>query len=713
MRFLHITQLIESEILSEINMSTASLKQLASQIPDARAGLEFEMIVPVDTLESEPEPDYGQDQRSRSIDDVCGFFHDGDYNSRRQIDRLRERMNEDFDEWRFSKVADDWDDNGFDFFINWVTENISADDVNQWLERDSDTDVSKSELVDYANHLWEESGRDYDQAREEYTEEKLDDYDEHDWLRYEGLEYMSDIENRYELSWPYWDSTGGDVDASEVAADFEQHVGRDATYYGNYHGADRTNQQGYIVEPDGSLDADSSGETGLEFVSPPLSIPDMLTDLDRVVNWAQAYGCYTNSSCGLHMNVSVPKYDGNLNNLDYTKLAILLGDEYVLEKFGRMANTYCESALSIVKDRIRNRSEDAAVLLNQMKQHLDHAASKVIHTGVTKKYVSINTKENRVEFRSPGGDWINEYQKDPKSLTDTLLRFVVALDAACDPEKYRQEYLKKLYKLLAPAGEKNTIEYFTRYVAGEIPKAALKSFVRQAQTERSAVKKLPAGGGVPTVGGRPSNPTGEWVLYRSENGQPVVLYRFNAAGAEDASVVLRQWRSEHNDNTSEVNFGRDREIKLGQPGQPAAPRTASPAPSQPAAPNLTPRGPGPWEIYRISDGSSVRDLTHTDRPSAETEARMALSMRGEAPQLYGVRTRSQPIPGSTQDLQQRRLAAGGSQFSGQWRLLDGAGRELHTFGGIGNSQADANRVAADWAQRNRYTGALDVVPVMV
>jgi hypothetical protein len=56
--------------------------------------------------------------------------------------------------------------------------------------------------------------------------------------------------------------------------------------------------------------------------------------------------------------------------------------------------------------------------------------------------------------------------------------------------------------------------------------------------------------------------------------------------------------------------------------------------------DLTPRGPGPWEIYRLSSNTSVRELSHTNRAAAEQEARSALGLRGEAPELYGVRTRA-------------------------------------------------------------------------
>ena len=39
------------------------------------------------------------------------------------------------------------------------------------------------------------------------------------------------------------------------------------------------------------------------------------------------------------------------------------------------------------------------------------------------------------------------------------------------------------------------------------------------------------------------------------------------------------------------------------------------------------------------------------------------------------------------------------EFTGQWKVMVN-GREVYRFGGIGNSQADANRVAAQWLRNN-------------
>ena len=45
-------------------------------------------------------------------------------------------------------------------------------------------------------------------------------------------------------------------------------------------------------------------------------------------------------------------------------------------------------------------------------------------------------------------------------------------------------------------------------------------------------------------------------------------------------------------------------------------------------------------------------------------------------------------------------------------MLDGLGREVYRFGGVGNNQADANRVAGEWMQQHGRGGNFEVYPVM-
>jgi len=62
----------------------------------------------------------------------------------------------------------------------------------------------------------------------------------------------------------------------------------------------------------------------------------------------------------------------------------------------------------------------------------------------------------------------------------------------------------------------------------------------------------------------------------------------------------------------------------------------------------------------------------------------------------------------------------GNQFSGQWKVMID-GEEVWRFRGVGNNQADANRIAQTWLQDQRSQGSLspapgadvEVLPVMI
>ena len=484
------------EVLGEIKMSPSNLRAEAAQT-GALAGMEFEMIVPgVEQEEPEMEPDYDSDERCRSIEDAAQFFADGDYNNRRQIQDLRERMQNDFQEWLVGKIDEDWSGDAEQHVYDYLSKNASAEDIAEILGIEiSDQDgISRDQLSQAAEVVNDSELQPYyDNARDFHREELDGAWDESDWLDAEDLDLMSYVEGAYDITWPHYSYGDGEnsVDIDSVANDFERAIGMPVNASQNYHGG-RREAGHYVVEPDGSLQPDNDSDTGLEFVSPPMPIDQMLDQLKKVREWARERGCYTNDSTGLHINVSLPKYNGPL---DFVKLALLLGDQYVLDQFGRSSNTYTKSALGIVRDRVRNAPKQAEALLDKMRGHMEDLASRAIHSGETSKYTSINTKEGYIEFRSPGGDWLDE---NFDKVENTLLRFTVALKAATDPEAYREEYLKKLYKLLEPttAGEKtgsDTVRYFADYVAGKIPAAALRSFVKQAQLQRKIAKEPGSG----------------------------------------------------------------------------------------------------------------------------------------------------------------------------------------------------------------------------
>jgi hypothetical protein len=339
---------------------------------------------------------------------------------------------------------------------------------------------------------------------------------------------------------------------------------------------------------------------------------------------------------------------------------------------------------------------------------MDSLATKAIHSGTTAKYTSINTKDGYVEFRSPGGDWLGD---NFDLIEPTLLRFVVALDAAIDPEKYRQEYQKKLYKLLtADSKDDSTIRYFVDYVAGKIPKAALRSFVKQAQLERG-LKKNPAP--------EPAAASGPRQRYVVKNAAGTPVTRVAASDADTARILANRWLRQNNPEINTNEFSVELETEPAQTNrhslqnyyisdaQSSVARMAFRAANDAEALDR-------WEIYNYSHPSASGYRLEREDGTVVTEP-------------------GAPVPGSTTDLQRQRQAAAAptpvpgvqdididipiaqprGNWDGQWRVVDGnTGEELYRFGGIGNSQADANRIAGEWVRTNSISVPTEVYPVL-
>ena len=490
--------LILEEIINEVNMSPSALRAAVEKIPNAKAGLEFELIVtnldeeedddydPYEDFDSEP--DYDQDEHisTRSWDSLAGdvmqFFR-GDHNSRRDVQRAIDLMREAWHEYLDGAM---WDSYVNDNIQDFIDKRYGRDYANQQeLFKELDAiDPYESFKAEYYK-TWLENIEDDDNI-DDYLEEFLRD-------TYTG-DMMGNLasDSNLGLSWPHWtepDYDGGRTRATVNVGDFRRAVGMKTIKSGGYHSITKPDDA-YVIEPDSSLSPTrGKGGEGLEFVSPPLDIPTMIDQINKVKAWAKDGNAYTNDKTGLHMNISIPGY--KLDKLDFVKLALFLGDKYILEKFGRLGNSYAKSAFDQIASFIKQNPGKANKAVDAMRQNLNTVASKLIHNGYTDKFTSINTKDNRVEFRSPGGNWLD---MDTDEVVNTLLRVVYALNIALHPEMERKEYQKKFAKLLTAdkKDETDTIKYFTQFATGNLPRTALVSYIKNAQSKRDFAKKATA-----------------------------------------------------------------------------------------------------------------------------------------------------------------------------------------------------------------------------
>jgi hypothetical protein len=561
--------LTEDQQLDEVAMSPSALSKWANSdaAKGIRAGFEAELIFR-DTVndnddDDEMEPDYDYDERVRSVDGVIDFFQGGDYGDmgRRDAELLRNDLDEKYYEWYDERMYDafrdeaedlvrkviqdeDWDlDNEIQKQLELLdvpTDEFSA--IIQAGERAPKFDSSKqqqayaeanplykkyldaqTEAEDLLDTLVEDSVR----TQDKYYDAALDDFrenfqidDDSDFFENIGLPYMSDIASEYSLSWPYLTGSGGgnnggSRDWESIGTSLQDAVDMPVKVSGNYHSTKRKEGQ-WIVEPDSSLSPDDREDMGLEIVSPPMPLLDALEKLQEVTDWANNPNdgnAYTNQSTGLHMGVSVPYKGGDV---DYLKLIMFLGDEYVLQSFGREANTYTKSAMSKFRENIKGGRADPAGALMLMKNNLIEFAYREIQKGVgTGKYTSAHIQDGYIEFRSAGGDWLAEESADPQKLSSTMLRYARAMQIAANPAEERKEYAKKLYKLVAPEGD-SQLALFSQFAAGAIDKDQLKK--QWAEKTIGTERKM----------------NQRWKLYNRATGEPVPGQEYNGYTEEEA-----------------------------------------------------------------------------------------------------------------------------------------------------------------------------------
>ena len=562
------------EQLDEVKMSPSALQQWANSdaAKGIRAGFEAELIFrdtnSGDDDDSDMEPDYDMDERCRSIDQVVEFFQDDEYGyglSERNARKLQESLDEQYMEWLDGQMYDSWRDERDELIKDaWLREKPMAERIHAALVDGLDLDDAQADAIErlandreagkikgsemseeqldmisqysearsIAEEILDEDVEQTIEKEDGFYDEVLDDFrsdfyvdDDSGFFSDVGLRYMSDVSNEYDLGWPYLTGgagNGGSRDWEEIGDSLHAAIDMPVKVSSNYHSTPRREGM-WIVEPDSSLQADDREDFGLEIVSPPMPLEQALEKLEQVCDWANnpsEGNCYTNESTGLHMGVSVPFKGGDV---DYLKLILFLGDEYVLKSFGREANTYTKSAMSKFKENIKGGRADPAGAMKLMQSGLIELANREIQKGVGEgKYTSAHVQKGYIEFRSAGGDWLAEENADPEKLSSTMLRYAYAMSLAADPSAERREYAKKLYKLIAPEGD-DQLALFSQFTAGELDKEQLKK--RWAEKTIGTEKKM----------------NQRWRLYQNVDGrwEPVPGAEWN--GYPEDEVKNRVW----------------------------------------------------------------------------------------------------------------------------------------------------------------------------
>ena len=723
--------LSETVELDEVKMSPTSLMKWAGSdaAQGIRAGFEAELIFRDTASEDsdyDQEPDYDMDERCRSIDQVVEFFQNDDYGygiGDRQAERLREGLDEQYYEWYDEQMYKDFSNEAEDLIRkvlvdegDWDLDNeiqkqlalldLTADEMNEIIKAGESAPkfTSSKEQILYAEQhpLYDKyldaqneaegllddlvsdevrkQGANWDAALDDFRDNYQID-DDSGFFDDAGLRWMSDVSNEYDLGWPYMTGggNGGSRSPEEIADSLHGVVDMPVKLSSNYHSTRRREGQ-WIVEPDSSLQPDDREDYGLEIVSPPLPLLTTLEKLQQVTDWANGPGdAYTNNSTGLHMGVSVPHKGGDV---DYVKLILFMGDEHVLQRFGRESSVYCKSALAKFRENIKGGRADPMGVIKYMQSGLLELAHKDIQKGVgTGKYTSAHIQDGYIEFRSPGGDWLSEARalsEDANSaniLQNTMLRFARAMQIASDPSAERQEYAKKLYKLVAPEGDDPSLALFAKYSAGDIDKEQLKKqwAEKTIGTERKMNQRFRL---YQNVDGRwEPVPGAEWNGYPESEVKNRVWAKYGREALDSGEYQLVNM-GDQDWEVYDVNTGKTLEIVKGKskgevadavydkyvdqgigfqvrpyedpatltPRAKLAKRIATPKQKKPEQ-ATNERGVPYWEVYEKETGHVVHTfLSDTAADAKQDGANWLDSVGAEQPNLFAVRAK---ISGST------------------------------------------------------------------
>jgi len=250
-----------------------------------------------------------------------------------------------------------------------------------------------------------------------------------------GYEADWDEEEMPDTDAGYWGA------ALSIYTNFSPVLSQPIVVFDSYHQRPKSLNKWYI-EPDGSLEA-GSGDGACEFVSPPLPASDAIEAMNRFYEVAQSEGYYTGkqNNTGLHINVSIPR------NLDVLKLAVFLGEDYVLRTFGRETNHYISRVLQKLqrnKPDYRSAPRELGAKPEADTEHMISRIEQLARQASGGHMSSISFNGDYVSFRHAGGDYLSQYGEIMK----TVGRFVRCMLIASDETAFRQEYMKKLSQFM-------------------------------------------------------------------------------------------------------------------------------------------------------------------------------------------------------------------------------------------------------------------------
>ena len=451
--------------LFEINFNQTSIAKEALDAP-VKCGFEAETFF------------YSVDSSSASDDVDNMSISDIEY----EYGDLPDQANEDYQEWLYDKGQEEYLQDLIDEKVEEYKED--EDYLNDFI--DSSNGPSSEAVERYKNNFEEEDPKEYENRAEdgweyinwvrEYVEEEYEeaylqwlredvvsehnlddearelaaqDYSMDEWVS-DNYSYMSSFLDDYGHD---YSRPGGDVEG--VADELMVWI-RDNSNYPDYpesgdYGETNTTS-GWSVEADSSIEPDEGA--GAELISPVFQNPrEMMTEMKSLFDWSEKnFG--TNRSTGLHVTMSWHGEAAGLPSAaepNKLKMALLLGDPYLLAEFGRLKNSYTKSQYNSVLKYAEGMKRGDTKSFEEFEKMLTKGISN-------DKFNSIHFKSekdrmsgtNLIEFRIAGGE---DYQTMYEKVVKAVVRYSTVMRAGYDESAFRKDYVNAVFKLLRKSQE--------------------------------------------------------------------------------------------------------------------------------------------------------------------------------------------------------------------------------------------------------------------
>ena len=197
------------------------------------------------------------------------------------------------------------------------------------------------------------------------------------------------------------------------------------------------NIKDFNIQKDNSL-----SENGIELISPVYNdkntalknfskILEIIRNVDKL---------YTNEETGLHINIGTWK---DISEIDVLKFLIFSNEHQILNKFDRMFNKYSTPIQRNVINYLQNNNESIKDYKNTIKNINSFILKNTLHYDFIDFSKLLNN--GYIEIRGFGN---NNYEYKEEYIIKMINYISRLAEISSNPELAKEQYIKKLYKLI-------------------------------------------------------------------------------------------------------------------------------------------------------------------------------------------------------------------------------------------------------------------------